>query len=214
MPSKQQADTESFWSVNAPTRNIFLAILTVYIITTIFSIMDGKGLKTSYRVLYYLGQNNARVLSGHVYLLVSAIFVHASLVHFLSNALFLFIYGLRAEERFYDRDYYIIFFASALLGNLLTLLVFPPNSISTGASGGIFGLLGADLVLAYEESSHRSLLSYAGTGFIFYLLSSGAQVNYLAHAIGLLSGILLPYFLLKKRKPIVVKETTEPLEVI
>ena len=209
MSEESKTDTEDFWKNNAPTRNILIVITLVYLGTTIASIFFGEGLKTANEVLYYVGQYNARVLQGHVYLLITAIFVHGSVLHFFSNALFLLIYGLRAEERLYDKEYYLIFFISALLGNLLTLWVFTPNTLSCGASGGIFGLLGVDLVLAHEEDSHRSLMSYAATGLIFYLLSSGAQVNYLAHGIGLLSGIIIPYFFMKRRKPLKKEEVVE-----
>ncbi|MBY9000403.1 MAG: rhomboid family intramembrane serine protease [Candidatus Heimdallarchaeota archaeon] len=195
----------SFWKTNLPTRNIFLIILIVYIISTILSIIlnpvqDLIGLVTiSDQILATIGQYNLRVFEGHVYQLVTSIFVHTNIIHFLSNSLFLFLYGLRAEEKFLSWQYYLIFVLSGLFGGILSLFAFNPFTISAGASGGIFGLLGADLVLAYQEEKKKSLWVYIGMGGIFLILSAGINVNILAHAIGLISGIIFP-LIFKKRK--------------
>ena len=201
----QQNYFVNFWKENLPTRNIFIVILIVYITLTIISIVrvDVSNLNDVFLIqselLVLVGQYNLKVYSGHVYMLITSIFVHAGFLHFLSNSLFLFIYGLRAEERFFSWQYYIIFLVSGLMGSLLTLAL-GPFTISVGASGGIFGLLGADLILAYEENRTQALWTYLGMGGIFLAISGGINVNFLAHAIGLVSGVLLPLFVLKKRK--------------
>ena len=195
----------SFWKSNSPTRNVFFAILIGYIIASIISIARGGVgnfldiFVISEDTLAIIGQSNDMVYNGHIYQLVTSVFVHVHILHFLSNCLFLFIFGLRAEERIIDSHYYIIFLISGILGSLLTLS-FGPGTLSAGASGGIFGLLGVDLVLAYEETKRRSLWSYLGAGAIFLILSGGLNVNFLAHSIGFISGVLLPLFVFKKRK--------------
>ena len=196
---------ESFWKTNLPTRNFFIIILAVYLIISIITLatvpitnlIDFFSISSA--ILERIGQNNELVYQGHIYQLFTSIFVHVNILHFLSNCLFLFIFGLRAEENLLSWHYYFIFVASGLMGGLLTLS-FGSNVISAGASGGIFGLLGTDLILAYEENKRRSLWSHLGAGVIFLAISGGLNVNFLAHAIGLISGILLPLFILKKRK--------------
>ncbi len=201
----QEKHFVNFWKENLPTRNIFIVILIVYVTLTIISIIRvnvtnlNDVLLIDTNLLALVGQYNLQVYHGHVYMLVTSIFVHAGFLHFFSNCLFLFIFGLRAEERYFSWQYYIIFLVSGLMGSLLTL-AFGPYTISVGASGGIFGLLGADLILAYEENRTRALWIYLGMGGIFLAISGGINVNFLAHAIGLVSGALLPLFLLKKRK--------------
>ena len=209
--SSQESYFVSFWKENLPTRNIFVIILIVYIVLTIISIIRvdvsklDDVLLIQPELLALVGQFNLKVYNGHIYMLLTSIFVHAGFLHFLSNSLFLFIYGLRAEERFFPWQYYIIFLVSGLMGSLLSL-AFGPYTISVGASGGIFGLLGADLILAYEENKTRSLWIYLGMGGIFLAISGGINVNFLAHAIGLVSGVILPLFLLKKRKRVLKTE--------
>ncbi|MCK5409004.1 MAG: rhomboid family intramembrane serine protease [Candidatus Heimdallarchaeota archaeon] len=208
---------KSFWRTNLPTRNIFLTILIVYIILSILTIAfnpiyDLISLFTiSDGLLATIGQANWRVYEGHVYQLFTSIFVHTNIIHFLSNSLFLFIYGLRAEEKFFSWQYYLIFILSGLLGSVLSLFAFSPATISAGASGGIFGLLGADLVLAYQEEKKNSFWIYIGVGAIFLGFSAGINVNILAHAIGLISGLIIP-LIFKKRKISTSIEESEQLE--
>ncbi|MHA2308261.1 MAG: rhomboid family intramembrane serine protease [Candidatus Heimdallarchaeaceae archaeon] len=196
---------ESFWKTNLPTRNLFILIVVFYIVISIVSIVKGEinGIidvfTISDEVLIRVGQFNLLVLKGHIYQLLTSIFVHVDILHFLSNCLFLLVFGLRAEERLLSWHYYVIFLISGLMGGLLSL-AFGPNTISAGASGGVFGLLGVTIVLAYEADKRRSLWSYSGIGVIFLIITGGMNVNFLAHAIGLVSGILLPLFVLKKRK--------------
>ncbi len=197
---------ESFWKTNLPTRNLFILIAVCYVIIAIISIVRGEindlidVFTISDEVLVRVGQFNLLVLNGHVYQLLTSIFVHVDILHFLSNCLFLLIFGLRAEEKLLSWQYYVIFLVSGLMGGLLSLAVFDPLTISAGASGGVFGLLGVDIVLAFEEDKRRSFWSYSGVGVIFLIITGGMNVNFLAHAIGLVTGILLPLFVLKKRK--------------
>ncbi|MCG3222165.1 MAG: rhomboid family intramembrane serine protease [Candidatus Heimdallarchaeota archaeon] len=197
---------ESFWKTNLPTRNLFILIAVCYVIISIISIVRGEindlidVFTISDEVLVRVGQFNLLVLNGHVYQLLTSIFVHVDILHFLSNCLFLLIFGLRAEEKLLSWQYYVIFLVSGLMGGLLSLAVFDPLTISAGASGGVFGLLGVDIVLAFEEDKRRSFWSYSGVGVIFLIITGGMNVNFLAHAIGLVTGILLPLFVLKKRK--------------
>jgi rhomboid protease GluP len=196
---------ESFWKTNLPTRNLFIVILAVYLVTSIITLATVQinniidFFTISEDILVIIGQYNDQVYNGHIYQLFTSIFVHVNILHFLSNCLFLFIFGLRAEENLLSWHYYLIFIVSGLMGGLLSLS-FGFGVISAGASGGIFGLLGTDLVLVYEENKGRSLWSHLGAGVIFLAISGGLNVNFLAHAIGLVSGILLPLFILKKRK--------------
>ncbi|UJG44740.1 MAG: rhomboid family intramembrane serine protease [Candidatus Heimdallarchaeum endolithica] len=204
-----ETSIEDFWKRSSSTRDLIIVFTITYLVLTILSLtccVDTgytgivKVISISRIVLEWVGQYNLLIFKGYVYELFSAMFVHANLLHLLSNLLFFLIYGLRADEKLYAKHFYIIFVVSALLGNLFTLVVYPVNTISCGASGGIFGLLGTDLILAYEEDKSKSIWTYLAFGIIFLLMSVGVNVNSLAHSIGLVSGILLTFFVIKKRK--------------
>jgi len=180
-----------------PTYTLIVANILVYVYT---SIVGGNPLETDIKVLLLLGQVNLFVMHGWYWQLVTAMFVHVSLVHIASNMLFLFIFGLRTEELFKPTEFYLIYFASGLAGNLLTLLAGPyAFSVSAGASGAIFGLFGANTIYLRKilQRPVTDALIYA---FIFLMLSVSANVNILAHLGGLVAGLSLGYLIAASSK--------------
>ncbi len=191
----------------SPTIFILIINSVVYLIMTIISLAMIDKLESVVQLvsihpmlLYFLGQNNYLVLRGWFFQLFTGIIVHVHLIHFASNSVFLLTYGLRAEERIRNKDYFLIYLLSALLGNILTLLLYDEMTISAGASGAIFGLLGIGIILAIEEDRSRSIWIYLGMGFIFLILTGGYNVNQLAHASGLVMGLFLTRYVFKYRK--------------
>ncbi|KAG8092323.1 hypothetical protein GUJ93_ZPchr0012g21004 [Zizania palustris] len=76
--------------------------------------------------------------------LVTCIWLHAGVVHLVANMLSLVLIGLRLEQQFGYMRIGIIYLVSGVGGSVLSSL-FIRNSISVGASGALFGLLGAML---------------------------------------------------------------------
>jgi rhomboid protease GluP len=162
------------------------------------SIIGGNALVTGQGPIIVWGQFNLLVYQGAYWQLFTSIFVHASIVHIVGNMLFLFIFGLRGEEMFSLPEYLGIYVAGGLAGNLLSL-AFGPYFISVGASGAIFALFGA--IVIYSRSSVRqSILGGLAFAFFLLLISSGEDVNILAHLGGLGFGLVVGYLLAKSRK--------------
>ena len=135
------------------------------------------------------------------YRFITPIFVHSNIIHLGSNLLFLLIYGLKSETKTETEQTYgsirtlVIFFGSGIAGNILSLIL-GPNVISVGASGAVFGLLGGNLV-ALRREYQRGLLSAAGFGLIFFLMTiSSGNINVVAHLGGLIAGGILGLVLL------------------
>ena len=82
------------------------------------------------------------VVGGEWYRLFSPMVLHAGLIHYLLNMLALWFIGSAVEQAHGYLSAFIIFFISAVGGNILSA-IFLPEYISVGASGGIFGLIGA-----------------------------------------------------------------------
>ena len=127
-------------------------------------------------------------------------FVHASIAHLVGNMLFLFIFGLRGEEMFSLPEYLLIYLLGGLTGNLLSLVFLPLNVPSVGASGAIFAMFGACTIYARRTVS-QSIIGALIYAFFLLFLSSGPNVNDLAHIGGLLAGLLIGYVLATRRKP-------------
>jgi rhomboid protease GluP len=179
-----------------PTYAIIAANVGIYAFTAILS---ADPVTTSGDVLYAFGQANSLVMSGQVWRLFTAMFVHANIEHIFGNMLFLLIFGLRAEDMFDIEEYLLIYFLSGLFGGLLTLL-WPVDMLSVGASGAIFGVLGATLIYA-RRLIGQSIMSALMYAFFLLIISVGSNVNILAHIGGLATGLLIGYLIAAFRRP-------------
>jgi rhomboid protease GluP len=74
------------------------------------------------------------------------------------------------------------------------------NAVSVGASGAIFGMIGAVAVYA-RRAIGQSILSALMYVFFLFLINLGPNVNYFAHLGGLAVGLLIGYELATRRKP-------------
>ena len=150
-------------------------------------------------VLYkYGGLVNYEMLGrdpSELYRLITSIFLHGGLIHFLCNVFSLYIIG-REIENFYGKiKYIIIFIMSGIIGNLLTMLFLQKGVITIGASGSIFGLLGAMLYFGYHYRIYLGAVmkSEIVPIIILNLLIgfSVAGINNIAHLGGLIGGLLV-----------------------
>jgi len=143
-------------------------------------------------------QVNALVRAGEVWRLVSACFLHIGSMHLAFNALVLFFFGRACENIFGRGPFLLLYVVSGAAGALATLVLLDPALTSAGASGAIFGLLGAQLVfgLRYRAAipgrfKFTFLISAAGWTLLFVLTGLRLQsVNNAAHIGGLIGGVI------------------------
>jgi rhomboid protease GluP len=150
--------------------------------------------------LFLLAQINVRVFENYeFYRLISAMFLHADPMHIFSNMIALLIFGAVVELTFSKLEYLIIYFISGLIGNVFSLFLLSPNTISLGASGAIFGLLGAAFVVIAMDKDKT--LMYIGIIYLAYYLLMSLQpgINLWAHLFGLIGGLGFGYLFYKKR---------------
>jgi len=178
-----------------PTTILIIANLGVYAFT---SVAGGSLLFTSQNIIEILGQVNISVMNGEYWQLFTSMFVHIDLLHLFGNMLFLLIFGIRAESLFSKKEFFFIYFASGLSGNLLTLLM-PPLTLSAGASGAIFGMFSANAIYL-GKTLNQSIMGALMYSFFLLILSAGRNVNLLAHFGGLAAGLVIGYTLAKNRK--------------
>jgi membrane associated rhomboid family serine protease len=107
--------------------------------------------------------------------LISAGFLHDGFLHILFNMVFLWIMGPQLEPAIGRFNFAVVYFVSLLAGSFGALL-FQPNVPTLGASGALFGVLGALMVVAYDRgiSIWRSGL---GPILVINLLFSVAVTN-------------------------------------
>jgi len=160
-------------------------LVVVYLIT---GIVGGNLLSLNYDVFYPLAQVNSAVWQGAVWMLFTSMFLHANPTHLGGNLLFLLIFGTSLEEQVPRGKWLATYLLSGLTGNLL-FLVLGGNQVGVGASGAIWGLLGA-------AGGWRGLV-----GMVFFVgLDIFAGGGILAHAGGVVAGLSLRYFWLNKTR--------------
>jgi rhomboid protease GluP len=182
-----------------PTFVLIALNIAVYIYT---SVAGGNFLETSNDMIYLYGQVNGYVIYyGWYWQLLTSMFVHANIAHLAGNMLFLLIFGLRGEEMFSLPEYLLVYLLGGLTGNLLSLVFLPLIVPSVGASGAIFAMFGACIIYA-RRTFGQSIIGALMYAFFLLLLSTGPNVNDLAHIGGLVAGLLIGYLLAIRRKPV------------
>ena len=146
-----------------------------------------------------LALHGPAVDAGQWYRLVTAGFVHAGLVHLAFNMLLLYRLGEVLEARLGRFRYALLYFVSLLTGSFGALLV-SPNAFTVGASGAVYGLLGAAAV-GLRERGVNLWQSGLGTllvvNLLFTFFAPGISVG--GHLGGLAGGALLGAVLLRTR---------------
>jgi rhomboid protease GluP len=180
-----------------PTIILIALNIAVYIYT---SIVGGNWVSTNFNGIPPLYQLNGDVFyNGAYYQLFTSMFVHASIAHIGGNMLFLFIFGLRAEEMFSLPEYLGIYLIGGLAGNVLSLAL-GPDLLSVGASGAIFALFGAVVIYA-RRSVRQSIVGALVFAFFLFIINTGEGVNIFAHLGGLGFGLIIGYWIATRRKP-------------
>lgn len=134
--------------------------------------------------------------------LVTCMWLHAGIIHLLANMLSLVFIGIRLEQQFGFVRIGIIYLLSGLGGSVLSAL-FMQNSISVGASGALFGLLGAmlsELITNWALYSNKAAALLTLVVIIVINLAVGIlpHVDNFAHIGGFLTGFLLGFVLLAR----------------
>ena len=134
------------------------------------------------------------VANGEIWRFISAMFLHGGLMHLIMNMIVLGFVGLFAENSFGRMKFLIIYFVTGILAGISSLL-WHQNLIGVGASGAIFGLIGAVAMAIFlsnklKESKTILLLIF---GYVIFNLLMGFVTNSdnVAHISGFLTGAFL-----------------------
>jgi membrane associated rhomboid family serine protease len=130
------------------------------------------------------------VVHGGWYRLVTAMFLHASIIHIGFNMYALWVIGTPVEQYLGRARYIGLYFVSGLAGSAGGLLQAPHEPI-LGASGAIFGILGAMLILEWQITGR--LAGNAMTWILINIVISFTipNISWGGHIGGLIGGILI-----------------------
>ena len=135
-------------------------------------------------------------------------FLHWDLRHLLLNTVLLFLLGPIVERRAGTVALLIIFLSASVAsgaGIIVKHQIWPADGVSLGASGGMFGLLGAGLVLVFRQPSPSRLRTVLVAALVLGLIYSFLPgVSMIGHVVGLIIGTAMALVIpLKEPKPAV-----------
>jgi membrane associated rhomboid family serine protease len=184
--------------LEAPATAILVAInVIVYLVT----VAQGSGLNNPGGKVIQDGAliGAAIDINGDWYRLVSAMFLHGSVIHLAFNMLALYWLGTIVEQALGVWRFLLIYFVSGIAGSAGALLLSTAFQPTVGASGAIYGILGALLVLEYLTTG-----SFAGQAMGLIVLNlvitlSIPNISLGGHLGGLVGGIAATFALMHFR---------------
>ena len=141
------------------------------------------------------------------YRLFTSMFMHFGFEHLMNNMIMLGTIGWNLEYEIGKIKFMIIYFGSGLIGNILSGMgdmMTGEYAVSAGASGAVFGIVGALLYVAIRNRGQIGTVS--GRGLVLMIVLSlyygftSSGVDNLAHIGGVVSGFILGVLLYWKRK--------------
>jgi membrane associated rhomboid family serine protease len=129
------------------------------------------------------------VADGDWWRLITAAFLHHGPIHLLMNMLALWFVGAAIEESLGRGRYILLYLVSGLAGSAGALLV-DPLAVTVGASGAVFGILGAWLILEWQATG-----SFVGQAFTWIAINlvftfAVSNISWGGHLGGLAGGVL------------------------
>ncbi|MBQ9024344.1 MAG: rhomboid family intramembrane serine protease [Bacilli bacterium] len=129
---------------------ITLSLISINVIIFVLMYLFGSG-SLSTKTLIDFGANYIPYTkAGEYYRLLTSAFLHIGIIHLVLNMYSLFIIGTHIEFFYGKLKYIFIYLYSAIIGSLFTVILSTTNTVAAGASGAIFGLLGAMLYFGYH----------------------------------------------------------------
>lgn len=183
---------EKIFSFKKPI--ITYSIIFICVLVFILMYVLGNGSTDNYTLLLFGANLDALTKNGDYYRLFTSMFLHIGIMHLLCNMYSLYIIGKEVENVFGKWKYLVIYILSGIAGSILSL-AFNHNTICAGASGAIFGLLGALLYFGYYYRPYlgatltRSIIPVIAINLIIGFLDSGIDNS--AHIGGLVGGLLV-----------------------
>ncbi|OTP12336.1 hypothetical protein A5844_000568 [Enterococcus sp. 10A9_DIV0425] len=128
--------------------------------------------------------------------LITPIFIHFGLVHFIMNSLILYFMGEQIETLYGHTRFFFIYLLSGVMGNLVSFAFNDAGVLSGGASTSLFGLFGALFILGFHYKNDylvtqtvRRYVTFIALSFFFSLMDP--SVDIWGHVGGIIGGFLI-----------------------
>ncbi|PYG86873.1 rhomboid protease GluP [Ruminiclostridium sufflavum DSM 19573] len=189
---KRKKDFEIQLKAKTPwvTYGLIAANVLVWLALRLLSLKTGETYGNL--LVPYGAKVNSLIMEGQYWRFISAMFLHSNEVHLLLNCFSLYLLGTQVEKLFGHIKMTAVYFAAGLMGSVASF-AFSPNA-SVGASGAIFGLMGAMLFFAIKRPSlmkssfGANLVTILVVNLVYGFMNAGIDNS--AHLGGLVGGFL------------------------
>ena len=164
--------------------------IVVWILLSVYSNINK--IDYSRLIIDFGAKENESILLGEYWRFLTPVFLHVNLVHLLVNTYSLYVFGPLVEKIFGHVKFIIIYFTAGIIGNIASFAfsIIP----GVGASGAIFGMLGAIVYYGFEKP--EAYKRYFGKDILMTIAIniaygfSSERIDNFAHLGGLLGGFL------------------------
>jgi membrane associated rhomboid family serine protease len=132
----------------------------------------------------------ALVQNGEWWRMVSSMFLHANIIHLAFNMYALWAFGPALEARYGHVRFFALYIASGLCGSAGALVLSSPFVPTVGASGAIFGLMGAYVAIAKIHGARDMGGIGAVIAINLFITISVPGISIGGHLGGLIGGVL------------------------
>ena len=174
-----------------------LILINVIVFALMYII--GKGSENTETLINFGANIPSLVRSGDYYRLITSGFLHIGIIHILCNMYSLSVLGPTIEHFFGKAKYILIYLYSMIIASLFVMVFQSDYSVSAGASGAIFGLLGSLLYFGYY---YRGYIGNQIIGQIIPVIIINLVIGFItpgisnaAHIGGLIGGVAVSFML-------------------
>lgn len=150
-------------------------------------------------IIQEFGFSGENLMEGEVWTLLTSIFIHGNPAHLVLNSIALFFFGRALEDELSVKNFFVIFFIGAIVGNLFVLFTYPMDQVVIGASGAVFAIMGTAIILTpfdfipYPVPLPLPLalmgIFMAVSEVISFMTGGHGNVAHIAHIGGMATGI-------------------------
>ncbi len=175
---------------------VIFAICVVMLLVTTF-------LPNGHDIIMQYGLGAEGIARGEYHRFLTSMFLHSGIMHLASNGVYLYYFGVRAEKLLGTGKFLLLYLVAGICGGLLSVFLGDGYGISIGASGAIYGLLGAMLLLTkkrgprYTGMNYSTMLLLAATAICMGFFEP--NVDNLGHIGGFLGGMAMFWLLLRPK---------------
>lgn len=172
---------------------ITYSLIALNIVIFLLLYILGAGSEDTVTLLKFGALFKPLVQNGEYYRIITSAFLHAGLAHLIFNMYALFIIGKELESLLGKTKFSLIYLNSIILGSLASMAI-NSTTISVGASGALFGILGATFYFGYHyrvylgNNMNNQLLPVLLLNLLIGFIIPG--IDYMAHIGGLIGGTL------------------------